>query len=270
MTQMPMRRVVSSLLVFMAICAVILVLDRRSLLDPIRDGLGEVLTPIAQSFESVGQPRLSDSELEVQLATVTADRDRLAAENAQLKADTILLEDLQEQLRVEQARPDLSYFAVSVIGRDPSGAQEFVIINSGAADGLREGMAVVDPNYYVGQLVEVQEYQSKVMLISDVNANVGAMLHNSRADGVVYGTRDAGGMLRMQHVDKDATVTEAEWVVTSDVADSETAQVPPNLLIGIVVGEPVLNAQNDQLDIMVQPAADMGNLGTLWIVVPNE
>lgn len=270
MTNMPMRRVVSSLLIFMVVCAAILVLDRQNLIDPVREGLGEILTPIATSFEGIGQPAMGDSELEVQLATVTAQRDRLVAENARLKADTILLEDLQEQLRVEQDRPDLSYYAVSVIGRDPSGAQEFVIINKGAADGLREGMAVVDPDYYVGQLTEVQEHQSRVMLISDVNASVGAMLYNSRADGVVYGTPNSGGMLTMRHVDKDVTVTDAEWVVTSDLAESETAQVPSNIPIGIVVKEPVLNAQNDQLDITVQPGAEMNNLSTLWIVVPNE
>lgn len=270
MTNMPMRRVVSSLLLFMAVCVTILVLDRQSLLDPIRDGLGEVLAPVAATFEGIGQPTPGDSELEVQLATVTAERDRLVAENARLKADTILLDDLQRQLRVEQDRLDLSYHLVSVIGRDPSGLQEFVIINQGSADGLREGMAVVEPDYYVGQLVEVEEYQSRVMLITDVNANVGAVLYNSRADGVVYGTRNTGGMLAMRHVDNDVTVTESEWVVTSDLAESETAQVPSNIPIGIVVGEPVLNAQNDQLEITVQPGADMNNLSTLWIVVPNE
>ncbi|HEV2074001.1 MAG TPA: rod shape-determining protein MreC [Thermomicrobiales bacterium] len=269
MTNVPMRRVVSLVLIFIVISAIFLVLDRRSLLDPIRDGLGEVLAPIASTFEGVVQPRVGGSDLEVAYATVVADRNRVVAENARLKAEVEELKALREQVRVEQLRPDITYVPARVTGQDPTGSQQFITINKGSADGLRQGMAAVSPDIFVGQITEVQEHQARVLLVTDPALAVGAMLYDARADGVVYGTRGSGGLLIMRHVDKDVVPSELEWVVTSDVAASETAQVPSNIPIGVVVGEPALNAQSDQLEIMVQPAADFENLMTVWIAVPN-
>ena len=268
MTTIPTRRVVSLLVTFVVISLVILILDRRALLDPVRDGLGEVLSPISSTFEDVLQPGPGDSGWEVKYATAEAQLNQTAAENAQLKAELEELAALREQNKAEQQRPDIVYVAADVIGRDPSGMQEFIMINKGSADGLREGMAIVNPYIYIGQITEVQEHRSRVVLITDPNASVGSMLYDSRADGVIYGTR--GTMLVMRHVDKDVVPGNMEWVVTSDLAESETAQIPANIPIGVVIGEPELNAQSDQLEITVQPGADLKNLTKIWIAVPHE
>jgi len=269
MNTVPLRRVGVSLLVFVLISVAFLALDRGNALDPLRDGLGQIFAPVSRTFEQIGTKSTSDSDLQKQLAEVTAERDRLLAENLKLKAVEQENTTLRKQLDIQQDRPDLSFFAAKVIGRDPSGAQLYVIIDKGTADGLQQGMAVVDPVYYVGQVSEVQEHTAKVLLIGDQSASVGAMLFDAKADGIVYGRWQTGGLLTMQHVDKDVKPKAQEWVVTSDMAASETARVPSNIPIGIVVGEPSLNAQNDQLEITVQPAADLQNLDTVWIAVPN-
>lgn len=268
MTRVPTRRVISMVMAFIVICLVIFVLDRRSLLDPIRDGLGEVLAPVSSRFENTWQRGVGGTDLDVAYATAVAERNELAAENAKLVAELEELEALRKQNQAEQQRPDITYVSASVIGRDPSGTQKFIRINKGSKDGLRVGMAVVNPDIYIGQITEVQEHQARVVLITDSNASVGAMLNDQRADGVLYGMRD--GMLMLRHVDKDVVPGEMEWVVTSDLANSETAQIPANIPIGVVVGDPVVNAQGDQLEITVQPAADMKNLTTIWIAVPND
>ena len=268
MTNVPTRRVISLIATFIVVCLVLLVLDRRALLEPIRDGLGEALAPVSSAFEDVLQPGVSGTELEVAYATVVVERNELAAENARLTAELEELEALREQNKAEQQRPDITYVNAQVTGRDPSGIQDFIIINKGTKDGLREGMAVVSPYIYIGQITEVQEHRARVVLISDQNASVGAMLHDSRSDGVLYGTRD--NLLVLRHVDKDVVPGETEWVVTSDRAESVTAQIPANIPIGVVVGEPVLNAQSDRLEITVQPGTDLKNLTNVWIAVPNE
>lgn len=271
MTKIPTRRVVSQVTTFIVICLVLLLFDRLSWLDPVRDGLGEVLSPVSEAFESIGQPGTGGSSLEVAYATAVAERNRLASENAQLTAELEDVEILREQNRAAQQRPDITYVGAKVIGRDPSGTEQMIIINRGTADGLREGMAVVNPDIYVGQITSVDQHQAKVQLISDSHASVGAMLNDhrdERADGVIYGTRS--GMLVMRHVDKDVKPEELEWIVTSALADSETAQVPPNIPIGVVVGEPKLDARGDQLELTVQPGTDLNDLTNVWIAVPNE
>lgn len=270
MKTIPRKRTLISLGMFAVLCVVIIIMDRRALLDPVREGMAEAFEPVVTRFEEFGQPQLSDSELAVQLATAQAETDSLRAENARLKGELETLSTLREQLRIEGERPDLSFLSADVIGRDPSGLQDVIIVNRGSADGLRVGMAVVDPDYYVGQIIEVEAHRAKILLITDPGASVGAVLYDSRGDGVVYGTRSTDRLLVMQHVDKDVEPAEQEWIMTSDLSESSTAQVPSNILIGIVIGEPRLNAQSDQLEITVQPAADFQNLSTVWIVVAND
>jgi len=271
MTRIPTRRMVSQVTVFVVICLVLLVFDRLSWLNPVRDGLGEVLAPVSDVFEGVGQGGPGGTDLEVAYATAVAERNRLASENADLTAELEEVEILRQQNKAEQQRPDITYVGAKVIGRDPSGTEQIIIINRGASDGLRVGMAVVDPYIYVGQITSVDDHQARVQLISDSHASVGAMLNDhrdERADGVVYGTR--GGMLIMRHVDKSVTPGDLEWIVTSDLANSETAQIPPNIPIGVVVGEPKLDARGDQLELTVQPGTDLDNLTNVWIAVPND
>lgn len=270
MKTIPRKRTLVSLGMFALLCVVIIFMDRRSLLDPVREGMAEAFEPVITRFEEIGRAAPSDSEMATQLATAQAEVDSLRAENARLKGELESLSTLRDQVRIEGERPDLSFLAADVIGRDPNGIQDVLILNRGSEDGLRVGMAVVDPDYYVGQLVEVEAHRSKVLLITDPSASVGAVLNDSRGDGVVYGTRSADNLLVMQHVDKDVTPVEQEWIRTSDLSESSTAQVPSHLLIGIVIGEPRLNAQRDQLEITVQPAADFQNLDTVWIVVAND
>ncbi len=268
MNNIPTRRLVSLIMTFVVISVVIFVSDRQGWLDPIRDGLGEVLSPVSARFEDVWQQGAGGSELEQAYATAVAQRNELAAENAQLTSELEEVEALRIQNEAERQRPDITYLPARVIGRDPAGQAQIIVINRGSEDGLREGMAVVDPYMYVGQITSVDESQARVLLITDPNASVGAMLNDARADGVVYGAR--GNMLMMRHVDKDVTPGNQEWVVTSDMANSETALVPSSIPIGIVVGEPVLNAQSDQLEITIQPGADVLNLTSVWIAVPND
>lgn len=268
MRTIPSRRVVSGLLTFVVISIALLLVDRQGWVDPIRDGLGEVLSPIASRVSDAVQGSGEESGIEVAYATVVAERNEAVAENARLKAELEEVEALRKQNEAEQQRPDITYVAAKVIGDDPAGLQRAIIINRGSADGLRVGMAVVDPYMYVGQVVEVQERQARILLLTDTNASVGAMLYDARADGVVYGMRS--NVLSMRHVDKDVTPGEMEWVVTSDIASSETALVPPNIPIGIVIGEPQLDAQSDQLELTIQPGANVEELTTVWIAVPND
>jgi rod shape-determining protein MreC len=265
-----MKRVLTTLGMFALLCIVILMMDRRALLDPLREGLGEVFNPVVTRFEEIGRPDPSDSELAQQLATAQVENDSLRAENAQMRGQLEEAAVWQEQAGFVSERPDLTPLPARVQGRDPSGTQQIIIIGRGSSDGVRVGMAVTDPYNYVGQIVEVEENRSKVLLITDPSASVGAVLLETRGDGVVYGTRSSNGVLSMQHVAKDVVPGDQEWVVTSDLSESTTAQIPSHIPIGVVVGKPELNAQNDQLEIMVQPAADFQNLETVWIVVPND
>lgn len=271
MTAVPLRRVLLSVLGLVVLCVVFIVLDRRSMLDPVRTGLSEVISPVTESFNNVLDRGPADSELEVQLATVTAERDALKAENSQLKADTAELDQLRQMQQVEDRYPNIELVPVKVLSRDPTGQQMFLIIDMGSDDGLEVGMAVLSPDYYVGQITEVTETTSKVMLIIDASQSVGAMLEDTRGEGIVTGQWQHGGYLELNYVQASQVPQEGEFVVTSSSNVTLTRGVPPDFPIGMVLGEPVVNPQTDTLTIQVRPGiANFNTLSTVYVAVQTN
>lgn len=268
MTTMPFRRVVTLIVVFVLIAGSFLVLDRREALDPVRTGLNDVVSPISSAFYRVVDAPGSDSVLEQQVADLTEERDRLKAENSQLKADSAELEELRQMQDVEDRNPNLDLIPAKVLSRDPSGAQMFIIIGLGTNDGIREGMAIVSPYYYVGQVVEVTETTAKVMLLIDASQSVGALLEDTRGEGVVKGQWQHGDYLSMLYVQADRAPEQGEWVVTSESSVTQTRQVPPNIPIGQVWGEPVVDPQTATLVIQVRPGvSNINSLTTVYVAV---
>ncbi len=271
MTTISLRRVLGLILVFAVICGGLIALDRRSALEPVRSGLNEIVSPVSAAFYNVLDDSGSESDLEQELAEAIDERDALRAENSQLKADTVELEQLRQMLEVEQRNPSLDLTKANVISQDPSGNQKFILIDVGSDDGIREGMAIVSPYYYLGQVTEVSPETSRVTLIIDASQSVGAILEDSRGAGIVKGQFQTGGYLTLLHVETGNAPVEGEWVVTSDSAETQTRQVPPNIRIGKVFGEPRVNEQTATMEIDVRPGvANINDLTVVYVAVEAE
>lgn len=268
MTNVPLRRVFVAILAFVVLCAVFIVLDRQGALKPVRTGLSEVIQPVSTGFNDLFDRGASESDIAQELATVTAERDALKAENSQLKADTAELEQLREMQEVEDRYPNIELIPAKVMGHDPTGQQMFAIINLGSNDGIEVGMAVMSPHYYVGQVTEVTETTAKVSFIIDAGQRVGAMLEDSRGEGIISGQWQHGGYLQLDSVQNSQAPAEGEWVVTSPSNMTMTRQVPPDIPIGKVIGEPVVDPQTDTLTIQVRPGiANFNALSTVYVAV---
>lgn len=269
MNTVPVRRTMTLVLLFVAVSVGFILLDNRQALEPLRTVLDDMVRPVAEFAEGVADGPENTTELEQQLAETQAERDQLRKENAELKAYRDEVTILRQQQRVQEDFPEYALVSARVIASDPSGRQLFIIINKGSADGLREGMAVVNPNSYVGQLTEVSEHQARVTLIIDNSMQVGAKLVDTRADGVVYGQWLSGKRLEMRHVDPDAKPQVGEMVVTSDQTMSQTRGVPPNIPIGEVGATPEVDPRSAQLVIQVYPYTNFDDLELVWVMVPD-
>ncbi len=269
MTTISFRKTASLATMFILISLALVMMDRRDMLVPLREGLSSVVSPVAERFERVSRGPDFRSDVEKQLASAQKELDAVKAENANLQAQLAEFQMLDAEIQAEARRPELEYVAATVIGHDPTGKQKYVVINKGSADGIEVGMAVTDPNYYVGQVVEVWDDQAKIMFIIDSSSRVGAQLLDSQADGIVVGQWQAGGRLQMQNVDRDAEVEDGELVITSGVLTTETRGVPPNIIIGTVFGEPTEAERSNEVAWEVRPAVDFDKLRTVWVVMPN-
>jgi rod shape-determining protein MreC len=270
MTTISYRRTLTLAAVFIVVSAFLIVMDRRSAIEPVRDGLSSVVSPVARGFMTLAHGPGYKTELEKELERVQNELDATRAENANLQAMIAEYKLLDEEQRVEADRPELNYLSATVIGQDPTSTQKYIVINKGSDDGIEVGMAVTDPDYFIGQVVEVNNSTSKVMLIIDTSASVGAQLMDTGADGIVVGQWQKGGRLEMQNVDRDAEVKEGAVVVTSGSVSTETRGVPPNIIIGTVFGDPIPTQRTNEVTYQVRPAVESEKLQTVWVVMPND
>ncbi len=272
MNAVPLRQTLGLIIVFVIVSAGFILLDRQSALQPIRDGLTQIMAPVSNAFYRVADGPNRQSDVEAELARVTQERDALKAENSTLKADNRELLQLRQQLEVTARNPAVDYStAATVVGHDPTGAQHFILIDKGSDDGIEKGMAIVSPYFYLGQVSEVSQDQAKVMLIIDTSQSVGAMLEDTRSDGVVYGQAQAGGYLLMNYVDSTTVPKEGEWIMTSSSSATQTLQVPPNIPIGQVLGTPTSDPQTDTLEIQIRPGvSNFNDLDVVFVAKPRD
>jgi rod shape-determining protein MreC len=254
-------------LMFVLLSLGLIMLDGRHKLDSLKGVASTVVSPISQALTGLGDGVFSndgggDPQLRKDLAAVTAERDALIQENAQLKEQVQEMDQLRAQLGFQQQHADLTLLNADVIGRDPQGAEKYLIIDRGSDDGIDVGMAVVNPNFLVGQVVNVEPHRAKVLLVIDSGFSIGARLQDSREEGIVYGRWQLGGRALMRHLSVDAQIGDDELVVTSN----KTAHVPEGLVIG-----KALTVRRDELEneteIDVLPLVDFDSLETVTVIV---
>lgn len=267
MSSLTTRQTFALVALFVITSVAFIQLDNRDALDPVKSGLRQVVSPVSHVFDRIVDRTGDQSSLAKQLATVTAERNALLAENAQLKAQADEVTQLRAQLGLKQDHPGWVTVQANVITADPANENKFITIDKGAADGIKVGMAVVDPKLYVGQVTQVWDHSARVTLIIDMSQQVGAEIQGVGADGVVYGMWQRGGRAEMRHVDRDIKLKGDELVVTSDKADSSTAQVPGNIIIGRINGTPVRNDQSDSLTIPILPLCNFDNLRVVSVII---
>ena len=270
MLSIGVRQTAALVLVFVLASITLIALDQSHRLDPLVATADHVVGPLASgmgrldqliSFRQSPPPGSTAAELQA----VTAERDQLLADNARLKQLEQEVVQLRQQLGFKNARPELKLVPASVIGRDPLGAKQFVVLDRGSNDGIQVGMAVVSPNFLVGQVTEVEPDRSRVTLAIDGSFQTGAMLQASQDDGIVFGEWQSGGRMQLRYLDPKANPHVGDVVVTS----GKTARVPQGLVIG-KVSAIQRDSQADTLSVDVAPLTDFSNLQSLTVILGSN
>ena len=103
--------------------------------------------------------------------------------------------------------------AARVVGRDATGLSRTITIDRGEGDGVKKGAAVLVPEGIVGQVFLVSGHAARVLLITDHNSGVDALVQRTRARGIVEGTVDGGCGLKFLKRTEDVQI--GDLVVTS-------------------------------------------------------
>ena len=71
-----------------------------------------------------------------------------------------------------------------------------IILNKGSKNGIKLGMVVLEKNYLVGQIIEVNYTTSRAILISDLNSNIPVVIEPGSYQSILNGSGKDFGIIK--------------------------------------------------------------------------
>ena len=88
-----------------------------------------------------------------------------------------------------------------------------IIVNKGSKDSVKLGMAVLDNQYLIGKIVEVNYSTSRALLVSDLNSKIPISVEPGNLLSILSGTGKSYG--KIQYTQEDFNFQESNIVYTS-------------------------------------------------------
>ena len=136
------------------------------------------------------------------------------------------------------------------------------VINKGSKDGIKPGMVVLDQQYLVGKVIEVNFGTSRVLLMSDINSNIPITISPGNLLAIATGTgqnQAKVNFLKKIHFDK---ITNDSLVYTSGTGGLIKSGVP----IGKIVD---FDPKADE-DIIIEFFSDFSQLQYVSVTAFNK
>jgi rod shape-determining protein MreC len=199
------------------------------------------------------------------LQNTTRESEQLRRENDALKLQITQLQGraaeadrLAVLLHFRQSHAEVPMMAARVIGVSAGAASQTIQLDRGERDGIRKNMGVITPDGVVGKVVESYAHASQVLLLTDKDSGVGAMLADSRIQSPVGGQGEP--LLVMKYVPNDDTVNLGERVITSGMDRIFPRDLPVGTVAEIKVG-------NQFKQIRIKPAANLERLEEVLVLL---
>lgn len=193
----------------------------------------------------------------------------LKSEIERLKLEEVRMrQDADQGLRLKKLLAFREQFIsatvpAQVIGWSGSEQSRAVYIDKGEHAGMKRDMAVITAEGVVGKILEVYPQTSLVLLINDQTSGVGAILEQSRLQGVVRGSPT--GETIMERIMSDQEVATGERVLASG-GDGIYSK---GLQIGTV--DKVFKKSSDIFwTIRVRPAAGLSRLEEVLVITQKQ
>jgi rod shape-determining protein MreC len=199
------------------------------------------------------------------LQNASRENERLHHENDALKLQISQLESkaaeaqrLATLLNFKQAHQNVPMLAARVIGTSADTASQTVYIDRGERDGIHRNMGVITPDGVVGKVIESYRDTAQVLLLTDKDSGVGAMLADSRIQSPVGGAGEP--LLLMKYVPNDDDVNLGERVVTSGMDRIFPRDLPVGTVSQIKAGNPFKQ-------IRIRPSANLERLEEVIVLL---
>ncbi len=239
-------------------------------LEPLREKLAQLVTPFYQitnvptrvndwrkdTFVSQADLKMENDALKTELLI----HQRKLQQLASLAAENVRLRQL---LNASQMLQDTVLIA-ELIGVSPNPLSHKVIINRGTKDGAFKGQPVLDAFGLMGQVTEVSENSSTVLLISDSTHAIPVQVNRNGVRAIAEGTGDLNS-LSLRHVSANTDIRAGDLLVSSGMGD--------RFPVGYPVAE-VLQVVRDPgkafLTVIAKPMARLDRSRHLLLVFENR
>jgi len=183
--------------------------------------------------------------------------EQMKIDSARLNEDARMARRVQSLLEFKEQYVE-STMAAQVIGTSGSEQSRVLYIDKGAKDGVKTDMAVITPNGIVGKIVQVFPSSAQVLPINDQFSGVGAVLKDTRLQGILKGSQS--GATTLQYIMSDEKVEPGEEVLTS----GGDRVFPKGLPVGkVATVEP---GKDLFLNIRVVPAARLDQVEEVLVI----
>jgi len=157
--------------------------------------------------------------------------------------------------------------AAQVIGWDPSGLFNAVIIDKGWTSDLTVNMPVINADGVVGRIISVSKNFSKVLLLIDQNSAVDCVTQRSRASGIVKGlsSKTITYEPSMNYVSKLSDIEVGDEVITSGIGGIFPKGIPVGQVIDV-------KTPPDELfmEVKIKPSADFSRLEEVLVILTED
>ena len=126
--------------------------------------------------------------------------DFLVLENKKLRElinETIQSEDIYAKVLVDKDSPYL----------------KSIVLNKGSKNNVKLGMAIIDDNYLVGKIIEVNYTNSRALLLSDLNSKIPVLLEPIDIHAVLSGTGKNYGIIEYTKEEYNEELNDREITV---------------------------------------------------------
>lgn len=240
----------------------------RRHIDPVAGVLLEGMRPLqrvlATGVDAVAQLWRSY----VALVGVKQENQRLHRRILELEQQAVRLAEVEE---TDKRLGDLLNFrsslegnlqAAQIIGRDPFPWFSTMTIDRGESDGVHKTMAVLSPFGVVGQVMATSAHSARVLLLTDHNSGIDAIVQRSRARGIVEGALDGGCL--MKYLKRGEDVEVGDRIVTSGL----DGIFPKGIIVGEVTH--VTRGTRGLLQVAeVRPSVPLDRLEEVLVAAPG-
>jgi rod shape-determining protein MreC len=241
-------------------------ISKRRSWNPVEQAVVEITAPVQlvttktiDAIEGFWLKYLSLIDLGNENASLRKEIESLRIENDRYRELATANQRLEKLLQFKST-VQWPAIAAQVIGHDPTGWFESIIIDKGKNSGVKLGMPVVNAQGVVGQVVSLAPNYSKVLLIIDQNSAVDCLIQRSREKGIVKGLTQK--TCKMHYVVKTGDAVVGDLVVTSGMGG-----VYPK---GLPVGK-VIEVSEDPWEmfkgVMVRPLVDFEKLEEVLVLL---